>query len=220
MRSPSAYFGVVIILLCLSLASCKEEKNRLNEQISSVLSQTVVLREQSEVAEVLSSNTIPLYFSNIAQTEVKYRVTSILILKNNRKIESNSFFSSEGNLVRISSSKKINDPYRLSESDINYANENSFEKVVEVIDVLNPEDIKTVWEHASSLINIEEVEEYNLIHASVGTKSGDTRRVYILYLWGPKNPLNMPEEFPDELKNRIRMTIDLEIGQVVSDNTL
>jgi|GEM_PF-7108683 len=131
-----------------------------------------------------------------------------------------SFFDAEGRFLGAQSLNQIDDPRRRSVEDVEEVMRTTGEIVVGRPAPTTKLDLSKIWRAVGQRVDLTQIEEFDLSFVVYRFHDGGERPAVILDIWGPDNPLGMPEELPDLLKDRIRIVYDLKNETYQADNVL
>jgi len=131
-----------------------------------------------------------------------------------------SFFASDGRFMGAESVARIRDPRRLPPDLVEQAISEIGNRIAGPARLPDGFDIREVWAVVGTIVPLEEIKEFSLYPVEYETPGGATVPVVIVNIWGPQNPLRMPDDLPDVLKNRIRIIYDVNKKTWEADNLL
>lgn len=131
-----------------------------------------------------------------------------------------SFFTRDGRFLGGESAARIEDPRRLPPSVVQQGMSETGSRIVGAARLPQDFDIREVWEVIGTIVPLGEIDEFNLYPVDYELPSGETVPVVIVNIWGPKNPLGMPDDLPDVLKDRIRVIYYVNQKTWEADNLL
>lgn len=131
-----------------------------------------------------------------------------------------AFFTADGRLLGVESTQTIDDPRRLQRADAERGLQNAHQRIVGEAPVDDPAVLDALWKAVGARIDLSTVREFHLNAVQYGFDDGSVRPALVLYVWGPENPLAMPDELPEVLKDRIRFVYDVSTGELSADNLL
>jgi len=131
-----------------------------------------------------------------------------------------SFFSEKGHFVAMESVNKIPDPRRMQTEYIEKGMKNINNRIIERKELDNKVLLDELWKVIARRIDLKQIQEFNIHHVEYEFDDGARHPVFIVNIWGPDNPLNMPEGLPAVLKNRIRIIYDYQNKTLFADNLL
>jgi hypothetical protein len=137
-----------------------------------------------------------------------------------RSLRSETFFTEEGDFFGAQSEQTINDPRRMGVETVERGMSNSKQAITSAAKLPDDFDYDGFWQAVADRVGLEGVKEFSLYAVQYDFGDGRPQPVLILNLWGPENPLGMPDELPDFLKNRIRLIYDLRQHTWAADNLL
>ena len=131
-----------------------------------------------------------------------------------------SFFARDGRFLGSESVARIRDPRRLPPVLVQQAISDTGNRIVGPVRLPQGFDIREVWKVVGTVVRLDEIREFNLYPVDYALPGGATVPVVIVNIWGPNNPLRMPDHLPDVLKNRIRITYYINKKTWEADNLL
>ena len=131
-----------------------------------------------------------------------------------------SFFAHDGRFMGAESVARIRDPRRLPPDLVEQAIGEVGNRITGPARLPDGFDIREVWEVVGTIVRLDEIREFNLYPVDYETPAGATVPVVIVNIWGPTNPLRMPDDLPDVLKNRIRIIYYVNRKTWEADNLL
>jgi len=129
-------------------------------------------------------------------------------------------FSSSGQLLRIESVQTVSDPWRKNKAVCEQSMSAGGESIAGIPKLKEPLNVGFLWDILCQQIPMGEVQEFNLTLVEYRFRDGSQHPVFILNIWGLENPLDVPDIFPEGLKNRVRILLDMEGSIISKDNLL
>lgn len=170
------------------------------------------------VAEARRTDMIP-FLSGTNDTVLVVKVNLPLAGKKESKA-TRTLFSEAGQFLRAESVEEISDPWRRKKDSLEKAILNSGDKITGVPRFERHVDIIALWEKVCQVLPMGEAKEYNLTLVEYQFRGKAPQAVFVLNVWGISNPLAMPDDLPEVLKNRVRVMLDLEGNVISKDNLL
>jgi hypothetical protein len=160
--------------------------------------------------------TIP--FTRPAQIERTAVLHAITADPRQKPLTMYSLFSDSGTFIGAQSPSTTPDPRRMTVEVIETGLTRRGITVTAPISPREP-DLTAVWSTIAHRLRLDEIREFNLYYVDYVVR-GTRRPAMIVNIWGPDNPLGMPDELPGVLKNRIRFIYYLDDGTWAADNLL
>ncbi|OED37787.1 hypothetical protein AB833_22430 [Chromatiales bacterium (ex Bugula neritina AB1)] len=136
-------------------------------------------------------------------------------------IEAVSYLDKNGAVLRQESVETIDDAFRMPASTQEKGTRQSGRSIAGEAGPVAADTLKQAWASIANRVSISDIREFELAHVlfDFGDEQA-ARPVLIFYIWGPDNPLGMPDELPGVLKNRIRIIYDISRKEISADNLL
>ena len=132
-----------------------------------------------------------------------------------------SYLDRDGRVVRQESTATVADPRRMTLDVQTLGTKNSGRRIVARGTGMDKRTLDSIWSVIARRIPVESIDEFELINVIFDFGDGEPPRpALIFHIWGPDNPLGMPEDLPESAKNRIRIIYDIERGEISADNLL
>jgi hypothetical protein len=218
--SSNALFWVPALLIAFTAASCPEPSGKQAPAVQRSIARMLALESvraeairprqpRRELPFVARASTPPLAVEHVQTVPGR---TSPL--------PSRSFFTPEGKFLGAESLAVIDDPRRMTRAVVEEGMRNGKERIVAAAELSDRSALDALWQAVAKRIDVGEIEEYDLRYVEYELSDRSRRRMFVLNVWGPQNPLGMPEELPEVLKNRIRILYDVELKTLAADNLL
>lgn len=133
---------------------------------------------------------------------------------------SRALFNNDGRLLAVESVGTIDDPRRMSAATVERGMRNSNQKITAFEPLDNRLAVDRLWERVGKRLETADITEFNLNSVMYDFGDNEPRPALILRIWGPGNPLDMPDDLPEVLKNRIRYIYDIRNDELYADNLL
>jgi hypothetical protein len=169
-----------------------------------------------EIAITMPQYRIPFFKGSNEETFV---VAHKVGMGNRTNVSVRTYFSKEGRFLRMESVASIQDPRRMSADLIEKGGQRSDLRIIGLGGVGSDFDFSAFWQKVCSRIPMEAAKEFNATAVLLETKNGESQPVIILNIWGIPNPLGMPDDAPELLKNRERVFLKLD-GEILSRDNL
>lgn len=145
-------------------------------------------------------------------------VHEITAVEGKPSIAMRSLFSDTGAFLGAQSLATTPDPRRMS-IDVLETGLTRMGVTVALPSTPHETDLDAIWRAVARRVPLDEIREFDLYRVDY-TERGTRRPAVIVNVWGPANPLDMPDELPEVLKNRIRFIYFLDDGTWEADNLL
>ena len=168
---------------------------------------------------LLATYTIP-FVHDLTQQYVRVTHKIQTGSKRDSSLASYSYFTSNGSFLGSESVSKIVDPRRMQ---INFVEKGMNGIKHSIVDITaSPEnfDYAKMWQTVSRIVSLDQVKEFNLYFVNYRQEDNSVKPMVVLNIWGPDNPLHMPDALPAVLKNRIRIIYNPADGLWMADNFL
>ena len=139
--------------------------------------------------------------------------------ENNNLPNCYSFFSIDGHFLGSESIEKINDTRRMPVDIVEKGMIGIKDSILQISVTSDNFNYEKMWEVVGKIVTLEQIKEFNLFYVNY-RYNGKIKPTIILNIWGPDNPLGMPDELPAILKNRIRIIYDPNDNSWMADNLL
>lgn len=172
--------------------------------------------ESVEVKTIVSDYGIPFVKTpgNVLLVEYKLNLKT-----NANEIETKTYFTSDGRFLRLESNRKIQDPRRMPRETIERGMSGGSIDVIGT-GATQDFDLSRFVEKMHDRISLQDAKEFDMSLVQAKLDGGPVQDLIILNVWGVENPLGMPDELPDVLKNRVRIIMDSNGNIVSRDNLL
>lgn len=131
-----------------------------------------------------------------------------------------SFFDNAGRFIGSQSETQITDPMRVTPEQSVRLMRGIGQSIAGVAELPDDFDLSAVWQVIGKRVPLEDIREFSLYAVRYAADDGTERRAVIVKIWGPRNPLGMPDQFTEVHKNRIRFIYYLDDGTWEADNFL
>lgn len=154
--------------------------------------------------------------------EVRPAIRHDLVIGDRRTdVPVTAFLARDGGLLRLESVATIDDPRRMSVAVQEQGTRDSGRRIVEMRAIADRQTLAEAWDLIERQIPMKEIDEFEILSVLFDFgDEGPPRPALIFHIWGPENPLGMPEDLPELAKNRIRIIYDIERGEISADNLL
>jgi hypothetical protein len=168
---------------------------------------------------VLATYAIPFVHDNTRQY---IRVTHKVQTGNKKDslISCYSYFDSNGSFLGTESVGKIVDPRRMQVNIVEQGMTGTHQAIVGLTASPANFDYEKMWQTVSKIVSLEQIREFNLYFVNYRLEDNTVKPMVIINIWGPANPLHMPDALPEVLKNRIRIIYNPVDSDWMADNFL
>lgn len=140
--------------------------------------------------------------------------------KKDTAISSVSFFAADGSFLGSESISKITDPRRMQLDFVEKGMQGIKHSVLGFVSSPENFDYQKMWQVIDKVAPVKQIKEFSLYFVNYRFEDNSVKPVVILNIWGPDNPLGMPDSFPTILKNRIRIIYNPADNTWMADNFL